>query len=71
MTDYTAIDREQLIEHLSELSRHVSESSIDETYAERIDGELSEINSLIHSFDKPIQIEDRAGGYNIVVQSDE
>ena len=67
MTDYTAIDRDELYEQLRHLSNVLEEVELSDEQSQTAENAFSEINGIVHKMNKPIHIEDRSDGFEIVV----
>lgn len=67
MTEYTTVDKDALFDEISELSDVLEETNLSDEHRKRASSALSQINSIVHSIEKPIHIEDRTDGFEIVV----
>lgn len=67
MTDYIAIDRNALLNQLGRISDELKNLDIDSENLSETSDALKQINHLMHSMNKDIDIEERAEGYHINV----
>ena len=67
MTQYKAVDIDKLFDQLSQISSVLEDADLTDENRQQAATAMSEINSIVHSIEKPIHIEDRAGTFEIVV----
>jgi len=67
MTDYTAVDRDELFNQLSKISDVLEDTELNDENRKKATTAFSEINGIVHQINKPIHIEDREDGFEIVV----
>jgi len=70
MSDYRAIDADALAEELKTITDALSEESLSNDAEVAVDEALGNINSLIRSFDDPVELRDTECGYHLRVDSD-
>lgn len=70
MTDYKAINANELVDQLHEITTTLEDADLTAQERETIEDAMSEINGIIHGFDSPISIRDRQDGFEVVVTND-
>lgn len=70
MSDYIAIDKAALNDQLQRIAAAAKDTNIDDDQLSEMDDAMSQINALMHSIDKPIQIEDRRGSFAVTINKE-
>ena len=68
MTDFRAIDADELHEQLSEAATILQNADLTDEQETELDQIFGDINGLCHRFNKPIEIRDRGDSFDIIVQ---
>jgi hypothetical protein len=67
MPNYIAIDKEALNEQLGRIADAGKDADLDDDTLEEMSEAMNQINHLMHSIDKPVQIEDHSGAFEVSI----
>lgn len=68
MTNFRAVDAEELVEQLAEITDVLNDADLSDEQERRADEAMREINGLLQGFDQPVTIRDRNETINVIVE---